>query len=114
MVLLCKSDKIDGLGDVLRVPPQQRIENSRHFMPCTACMSRNCMRKAQAACASACASKRGLTPPRRTLRGAAGLFALRVTRRGDWRIVFKVFWKFWDFWFLDVDFKFSESSLRSF
>ena len=50
MVLLCKSDKIEVLGDVLRGYPQQSIENARHFMPCTACMSMNCMREAQAAC----------------------------------------------------------------
>ena len=81
MVLLCKSYKNGVFGRILRVPPQQSIENARHFMPCTECMSMNCMRRAQAAC-SMHALHGGLTPPMRTLRGAAGLFALRVTRRG--------------------------------
>ena len=62
MVLLCKSDKIEVLSDVLRGYPQQSIENARHFMPCTACMSMNCMRKAQAHACNACIHG-DLTPP---------------------------------------------------
>ena len=52
MVLLCKSNKNGVFGGILRVPPQQSIENARHFMPCTACMSMNCSSEAlqHAAC----------------------------------------------------------------
>ena len=80
MVLLCKSYKNGVFGRILRVPPQQSIENARHFMPCTECMSVNCMRRAQAAC-SMHALQGGLTPPMRTLRGAAGFHVLRTARR---------------------------------
>ena len=80
MVLLCKSNKNGVFGRILRVPPQQSIENARHFMPCTECMSMNCMRRAQAAC-SMHALQGGSTPPMRTLRGAAGFHVLRTARR---------------------------------
>ena len=90
MVLLCKSYKNGVFGRILRVPPQQSIENARHFMPCTECMSMNCMRRAQAAC-SMHALQGDSTPPMRIAprASAAGLFALRVTRRGvleAWRL----------------------------
>ena len=83
MVLLCKSYKNGVFGHIPRVPPQQSIENARHFMPCTECMSVNCMRRAQAAC-SMHALQGDSTPPMRIAprASAAGLFALRVTRRG--------------------------------
>ena len=79
MGLPCKSDKIEVL-DVLRGYPQQSIENARHFMPCTACMSMNCMRKAQAAC-SMHAYRGDLAPRRLAKASAAGFHVLRTARR---------------------------------